>query len=212
MTLAVLRDAGIEIAETAGGFLVPGSQRYRPLSRRTPEADWSGATFWLAANAIGCKIEVQGLDRSSLQPDRLSVDALSRIVAGQDGEIDVSQFPDSFPPLCIAAACAGRKIRFTGTRRLKIKESDRVAAMGDVLSRFGARTLEGDGFFDVEGPAGGRLRGGCFKSFSDHRIAMAAAIGASRADSPVEIDDAQCAAKSYPRFFDELSAMERFSA
>ena len=93
---------------------------------------------------------------------------------------------------------------FTGIRRLRIKESDRVAAMADVLGRFGVETIVEEGRFVVRGTSR-PLCGGSFLSFGDHRIAMSIAVGATRAAASVEIDDAACAAKSYPRFFDEFS-------
>ena len=95
---------------------------------------------------------------------------------------------------------------FTGIGRLRIKESDRVAAMAEVLGRFGVEVLAEEARFVVRGTSGA-LKGGSFRSFGDHRIAMATAIGATRASAAVEIDDARCAAKSYPRFFDEFAAL-----
>ncbi len=124
--------------------------------------------------------------------------------ANPNTTIDVREFPDSFPVLTIAAACTPGETEFTGIRRLRIKESDRVAAMADVLRRFGVETVVEEGRFVVRG-AFRPLNGGAFCTFGDHRIAMSIAIGATRAAAPVEIDDAACAAKSYPRFFDEFS-------
>ena len=102
--------------------------------------------------------------------------------------------------------CTPGETVFTGTRRLRMKESDRVAAMAEVLERFGVGVEAEASRFVVQG-TDGMLKGGRFRSFGDHRIAMATAIGATRASAPVEIDDARCAAKSYPRFFEEFAAL-----
>ena len=124
------------------------------------------------------------------------------------GEIEISQFPDSFPALAVAAAAAPATTRFTGTRRLRIKESDRVAAMADVLARLGVESDAGENSFAVRGTAS-LFNGGDFSSYGDHRIAMATAIAATRAAAPVEIDDTACAAKSYPGFFAQFAALGR---
>ena len=138
------------------------------------------------------------------QPDAAVAGALSNI----GGEIEISQFPDSFPALAVAAAAAPATTRFSGTRRLRIKESDRVAAMADVLARLGVESDAGENSFVVHG-TGSLFNGGAFSSFGDHRIAMATAIAATRASSPVEIDDTACAAKSYPGFFAQFAALGR---
>lgn len=206
LTLAVVRGAGVTVRETAdGGFDIPGGQRFAPQPAVAAERDWSGAAFWLAANAIGNRIAVEGLNPASCQPDRAIVDALAAL----GGTIDVAQFPDSFPILTVAAACTPGTTVFTGIRRLRLKESDRVAAMADALTRFGVRTEVAEGRFAVHGTAGA-LAGGAFATYGDHRIAMSVAIGATRAAGPVEIDDAGCAAKSYPGFFESFAALKRF--
>ena len=201
LTLQVLREAGIEVAATpAGGFKVPGGQRYRPVDAGRPEGDWSGAAFWLAMNTLGSRVEVTGLNPQSAQPDRAIVRLLGK------KEIDVSSCPDIFPVLSVVAAARPQTTLFTGTRRLKIKESDRTAAMADVLGRFGFETEMTDNTFTVHG--GGKFRPGEFTSYADHRIAMSIAVGATIAEGPVAIDNTACAAKSYPDFFrllDELA-------
>lgn len=203
MTLGVLRDAGIKIGTTAGGYTVPGGQVYRP--QPTPaEGDWSVGAVWYVMNALGCQLEIDGLAAGSLQPDR----AITRFVRPSatcrdmwetdlPAEVGVSQFPDLFPVLGVLAAGIPRRTRFTGIGRLRLKESDRVEAMREVLTKFGAGvSVEGDSFA-VEGTAGD-FHGGEFRTFGDHRIAMAIAAGAVRAISPVRVDDFGCIAKSWP--------------
>ena len=206
MTLQVLADAEIRIDETPSGFLLAGPQRYRPQTGAAPEGDWSGAAFWYAMNSLGSEVRVTGLREDSAQPDRAVVPLLARIGEADARDIDVSQCPDLFPALAVAAASQPKTTRFTGTRRLRLKECDRAAAMEDVLRRFGVEARAAEDEFSVRGIVGS-LSGGSFTTYGDHRIAMAVAIGATRAAGSVDIDNAACVAKSYPGFFEEFTRL-----
>ena len=185
MTLDVLAKYGVRILPTATGFSVPGKQKYVSPKGIQPECDWSGAAFWFAANALGSEIQVKGLSAESRQPDRVVKDLIARIIhANRDGAaeaIDVSECPDNYPALAVVNFALGGKAVFTGTERLRIKESDRLAAMENVFANR----------YDVDPQ-------------NDHRIAMAAAILATIGDSPTLIHNASCVKKSYPHFFDEF--------
>jgi len=210
MTRRVLIGAGIYVGVREDGFDVPGNQAYLPQPDAEVEGDWSGAAFWYGMNALGSEIIVTGLSKDSVQPDRAVVEFARRISTAWNGEkvgVDVSGCPDIFPVLSVVAGASSGETLFTGTRRLRIKESDRVEAMAQALERFGVETSAEENSFTVRG-TGGPLRGGSFESYSDHRIAMAIAVGATVADGPVEIDDAACVAKSYPMFFDTLEKLQ----
>ena len=212
MTLDVLRAYGVSVEETATGFRVAGRQRFcAPADGPHIETDWSGAAFPLAMNALGNAIRLTdasaaGLSADSRQPDRAIVRILKDFAGAGDVTVDIDACPDIFPVLTVVAARRAGVTRFTGIRRLRLKESDRVAAMAGVLTRFGVATDVSDGAFAVRGQLT-PLRGGAFRSFADHRIAMSIAVGATVADAPVEIDDAACAAKSYPDFFAQFAAL-----
>ena len=206
LTLRVLEGAGIRIDRVDNGFDVPGRQKYASQHDTLPEGDWSGAAFWYAMNALGSDVRIDGLDFRSLQPDAVVRDFLGRMVSAYSSEtvtIDVSGSPDLYPVLTVVAAARRGDTVFTGTRRLRIKESDRVASMSDVLDRFGVKTDASENDFTVHGKDC-RFSGGSFESFGDHRIAMSIAVGATNADSDVTIDDETCAAKSYPGFFEDF--------
>ena len=206
LTLRVLEGAGIKIDRVDDGFDVPGGQKYASQHDTMPEGDWSGAAFWYAMNAIGSDVRIDGLDFRSLQPDSVVRDYLGRMESAYSSEtvtIDVSGSPDIFPVLSVVAAARNGETVFTGTKRLRIKESDRVAAMADVLDRFGAKTKASEDEFTVFGKDD-RFAGGSFESFDDHRIAMSIAVGATNADSEVTVDNETCAAKSYPGFFEDF--------
>ncbi len=203
MTLSVLSAFGIRYEQRDSGIRLVGAQRYVKPAGVRPEGDWSGAAFWYAANSLGCEVEVSGLDETSMQPDRVVKDLLAKL----GGVIDVSQCPDLLPALAVAAAGAHGTTLFTGAARLRIKESDRLAAMQDVLARLGVESTCSESEMKVCGIGSGKFKGGLINSFDDHRIAMAAAIAAVRAESEVVVTNPGCTSKSYPGFFDVLASL-----
>lgn len=207
MTLQVLAGAGIFVSVREDGFDVPGRQVYQTQRDVAVEGDWSGAAFWYGMNALGSEIIVDGLNRKSVQPDRIVSESVRRLAStwtDEDVTLDVSGCPDLFPVLAVVAAGVQAITTFTGTRRLKLKESDRTAAMADVLKRFGVESNCTEDSFCVRGTTR-PFRSGDFCSYDDHRIAMSIAVGATRAEAPIEIDNVACAAKSYPDFFSEFA-------
>ena len=213
MTLDVLKTYGISVTETEAGFCVLAGRYVLPSGGVRIESDWSGAAFPLALNALGNEIEfpTDGLSDESRQPDRVVREYLTRMTIPSHATgmsrplcVDVDACPDLFPVLTVVAAAQPRVTRFTGIRRLRLKESDRVAAMADVLSRFGVAVDVADDAFVVHGMSE-PFKGGEFSSYADHRIAMSIAVGVTRAAAPVVIDNETCAAKSYPTFFDDMA-------
>lgn len=217
MTLRVIRKAGIIVEETADGYRIPGDQKYLPQSDEV-EGDWSGAAFWYGMNALGSDIRIDGLSADSAQPDRV----IASLCAKLPTEIDISQFPDNFPVLAVVAAGTPQVTTFTNIARLRLKECDRVAAMDEMLRRLGVEASEQGAVssdqlkngksatahcslltdrFIVNGISG-KFNGCELRTFGDHRIAMAAAVAATRASGPIVIDNAACCAKSYPGFFE----------
>ena len=209
MTLDVVRDYGIRVDEETDGiapvFKIPGGQTFVSPGEAPTEGDWSGAAFWLAMNALGSSVDVTGLDATSAQPDRRIVSLLAQEV----GEKDVAQCPDIFPVLAVVAGARKGVTHFTGTKRLRIKECDRVAAMAEFLGKFGVATTVEEDSFTVEGLGRPFAGGVSIRTFGDHRIAMCAAVAATVATEPITIDDAACSAKSYPRFFEIFGALTR---
>lgn len=209
MTRRVLIGAGVYVGVRDDGFDIPGGQTYQSQPQATVEGDWSGAAFWYGMNALGSEIIIDGLTTDSVQPDRAVMEYARRIATAWSGEevtVDVSGCPDIFPVLSVVAGASAGVTTFVGTRRLKLKESDRAEAMHEVLKRFGVKCEMDEDSFRVTGKSA-QLDGGSFPSFGDHRIAMSVAVGATRAGGMVEIDDVACVAKSYPSFFADFSAL-----
>jgi 3-phosphoshikimate 1-carboxyvinyltransferase len=208
MTVSALRDFGIEIGlEEAGksgfpfgGWTVKGPQAYHPGKRRA-EGDWSGAAFWVAANALGADIRLRGLDRASLQPDRRIED----ICRESPSEVDVSACPDLLPVLAVWAGLSGRAVKIRGAARVRIKECDRVAAMAKELNAIGGKARELPDGLDIE-PVD-EYSGGAVSGWNDHRVVMALAVASLKSRNAIAIDGAQAVAKSYPGFFEDFKAL-----
>ncbi len=202
MTLDVLKAFGITVEERENSFFVPGKQIYQPHSFAV-EADWSQAGFWYAAKLLGSPVDVAGMNPDSIQGDRVITAYLIELSAVGSLNLEVSGCPDLVPPLAVMAALrTGETTCLTNAARLRIKESDRLASVTQVLRALGADITEGADSLAILGR--GTLAGGVkVDSFNDHRIAMMAAIAATRCNNPVTINGAECVAKSYPDFWEE---------
>ena len=207
MTLDALARFGVK-ADFDGerAVRVSGRQSYQPQDV-TVEADWSNAAFWYAAGFLGHQVEVTGLDPASAQGDRVIAEYCARLAQPGQIDIDVTQCPDLVPPLAAMAALrAGETTRIVGAARLRIKESDRLATVTQVLCALGAQVEEHEDFLVIRGEnmlPGGVAVSGC----NDHRIAMMAGVAASRCRGPVCITGAQCVNKSYPDFWEEYERL-----
>jgi 3-phosphoshikimate 1-carboxyvinyltransferase len=109
---------------------------------------------------------------------------------------------DEYPILAVAAAAADGQTAISGVKELRYKESDRISAMAEGLRSLGAAVEERQDGMTIEG--GKPLRGGNVKSYGDHRVAMALAIGGLASEGGIEIDDADCVNISFPSFFELL--------
>lgn len=198
MTLSALRDFGITVIENDDSCLIEGGQRYRPTDI-TVEGDYSNAAFFEALNEVGADVSVKGLRADSLQGDRIYKILYKKINSG-DSPIDIADCPDLGPVLFAVAAAKGKTV-FTGTRRLRIKESDRAAAMREELQKLGVSVDIGENTVTVHG---GTLRAPneAINSHGDHRIVMAMSVLLTVTGGT--IFGAESVGKSFPDFFDRL--------
>ena len=185
-----------------GNFSVTGGQLYRSPGEIAIEGDWSNGAFWLVARALGNHVEVLGLDESSFQGDRAVLPILAQMRTGHI-QVDATNIPDLVPVLAVAA-CALQGATFTGIRRLRLKESDRVASTIAMIEHLGGRAEATEDTLTVHS---GKFRGGIVDACNDHRIAMAAAIAATVCSERVSILGAQCVGKSYPDFWKEYKLL-----
>ena len=165
--------------------------------RMEVESDWSSAAFWLAANSLNSNIAVEGLNQDSSQGDKLIASLLPQLE--EKCTISAADIPDLVPILAVVAAAKQGAV-FTDIRRLRLKESDRVASVIALLEALGGKAEATANTLTVYAS---NLVGGTVDSFGDHRIAMAAAIAATICKEPVTIRDAECVKKSYPGFWED---------
>ncbi|MEP7238901.1 MAG: 3-phosphoshikimate 1-carboxyvinyltransferase [Ferruginibacter sp.] len=193
------------------------------LRTYTVEGDWSGAAFLLVAGAIAGGITVKGLDVFSTQADKAVLKALmdcgtnisieeKQIIincalgdAGKPFHFDATDCPDLFPPLvALAAYCKGTTV-IEGVSRLSHKESNRALTLQEEFEKMGVTIKLQDDLMMIEG--GGIVKGTTVNSHHDHRIAMACAVAALKADGETIIEEAEAVNKSYPDFYDDLKLL-----
>jgi len=219
MTLEIMSDFGVKAEhDNYKQFKVPGKQEYKAREYDV-EGDWSGASFLAVAAALAGKAQVTNLRADSRQADIAILDALKSAgatVVLEDGnltvekkelkayEFDATECPDLFPPLVsLAAHCEGVS-KIKGTSRLAHKESDRASVLKEEFAKLGVK-IELDGDYMLV--YGGTLKGGEIYAHNDHRIAMAGAVAALIADEPILIENAECIAKSYPGFYEDIAQL-----
>lgn len=166
------------------------------------EGDWSNGAFWLAANALGSDLTVHGLHTESSQGDRAVMKILRLLMYGTP-TVSAADIPDLVPILAVCAAAKQGAV-FTDIRRLRLKESDRVASVIAMIEALGGKAEANENTLTVCGTG---LRGGVVDAVNDHRIAMASAIAATVCTENVTILGAECVKKSYPAFWEEYTRL-----
>lgn len=229
LTLSILEDFGVTAQKTERGWRVPGGQRYAARDY-TVEGDWSQAAFFLSMAALdprGQEIRLHGLDPRSIQGDRACVERFQEFglrTEWRDGVlalwnprafepfgglrgcvIDASQIPDMVPSLSVCAALCRGETRIIRAERLRLKESDRLAAMEAAIQSLGGQAQAVEDGLVIQGVRA--LRGGTAEGQNDHRVVMALAAGALRSRGEVRVTDETSIRKTYPSFFEDFSRL-----
>ena len=202
MTIAALSTFGVSVVwEDEHTLFIKGGQSYKACDV-TVEGDYSGAAFPEALNLFGGEVRVEGLSESTLQGDSVYKKYYEMLVRGVP-TIHIGDCPDLGPILFAVAAakCGGI---FSGTKRLKIKESDRASAMASELEKFGVSVNVYEDKVVVY-PADFHAPGSILFGHGDHRIVMSLAVLLTLTGG--EIEGAEAVRKSYPAFFDHLRAL-----
>lgn len=189
ITSEVLQQFGIN-----GGFETKGNEKYRSPGNIKVEGDWSNAAFWLSLG-----IKVTGLNPSSKQMDRLFLEVKDEC------EIDADNIPDLVPILSVYAASKAGKTRIFNAQRLRIKESDRLESVSQMIKSLGGDIEVTSSELIINGT--GKLMGGTVDSYNDHRIVMSAAVASCFCEDKVVIKNAEAVNKSYPQFFEHFKAL-----
>jgi 3-phosphoshikimate 1-carboxyvinyltransferase len=221
ITIEVLDDFGIDAAETAAGYRVPGGQRYHRAEPYPVPGDFSSMSYLLAAGATAAdgEVVVEGA-RPSAQGDSAIVDVLERmgadvswdreageITARQSDlsgvEVDVGDTPDLLPTIAVLGAVADGETRIGNCEHVRYKETDRVSAMATELEKLGASVTEERDALTVHGGES-TLRGATVAGHDDHRIVMALAVAGLVAEGTTTVEGAGHVDVSFPGFFDVL--------
>jgi 3-phosphoshikimate 1-carboxyvinyltransferase len=227
LTLQVMRDFGLKVPENRAyeSFYFSAEKHNRPTGKTeyTVEGDWSGGAFLLVAGAVAGSCSIRGLDPDSAQADKAILAALqaagvplllskqeisiAQYRAGtlQGFHFDATDCPDLFPPLVALASCCSGSSFIKGVSRLTHKESNRALTLQEEFAKLGVDILLNEDTMGIKGVP--QLRAATVHSRHDHRIAMAAAVAALRADGPVLIEKADAINKSYPDFFKDLEEL-----
>jgi 3-phosphoshikimate 1-carboxyvinyltransferase len=220
LTLDVLKKFGVAVTNNNyQSFAFHGSS-LQP-ARYTVEGDWSGGAFLIVGGAIAGPIVIKGLDPDSTQADKAILQAIissgaslsvtkEKIEVGPASlkafQFDATDCPDLFPPLvALASYCAGTSV-IQGVSRLAHKESDRGITLKEEFNKMGIEVRLQDDIMLVTGGTG--VHGAVVHSHHDHRIAMACAVAALKAEGDTEIQVAEAVGKSYPDFFDHMRQLE----
>ncbi|MBM3186007.1 MAG: 3-phosphoshikimate 1-carboxyvinyltransferase [Bacteroidetes bacterium] len=218
LTLDVLRNFGVELNFENNKIQFAGPYTLKETEIEI-EGDWSSASFFLVAAAILGDITIHGLNIESKQADRKILEALQdfgaeisiengvRIVKKEFNafNFDATHCPDLFPPLAVLASFSQGESKIKGVSRLIHKESNRAVTIQSELTKMGAQILISDDVMIIQGIE--KANGAKIDTHGDHRIAMACAIMALKADKPTVIQNYEVVNKSFPRFYDYLEKL-----
>lgn len=221
ITLDVMRDLGVEVErEGYRSFRVPAGRRYRARAYAIA-GDGASANYFLAlAAATGGWARARGVGSRSRQGELRFAGVLREmgceVTVGEDAievrgggplrgvDVDMNDMPDSVQTLACLALFARGPTRVRRVANLRVKETDRIAALAREAAKLGARVEEGPDGFTLHPPE--RLRPAEIDTYKDHRMAMSFAVAAAAAPGIV-IRDPECVSKSFPGFFETLEAL-----
>ena len=228
MTCEIMSNFGVTISTDFDTKITIEANQFYQSNSYTIEGDWSGAANHLVGSAISGSIELVGLNSKSKQADELILTVLKefgaiiRIDNSAEGKeiiqvqeshlkrpfkIDLTNAPDLFPILSILACAANGKSTIVGTNRLVNKESNRLEAISEILKSFFVEFEVGNNSISIQG-TGKIIPIQAIDSYNDHRIAMAATIGALISDTAIVINNVDCIQKSYPDFFSDIEKIK----
>jgi len=222
ITLGWLKRGGIELQrDELRRFRVPGGQRYRPVDVRVP-ADFSSATFFLAAGVLGENdVVLKGLDFDDPQGDKAVVDYLRQMGAQIDVEpdsvrvrpgeltgceLDLNATPDALPMLAVLGCFATGRTSLVNVPQARLKETDRIAVMRAELSKMGAQVTERPDGLVIEQSD---LHAAELDGHHDHRVVMALAVASCAIEGETRIRTAEAVEVTFPTF---IECMNRLGA
>jgi 3-phosphoshikimate 1-carboxyvinyltransferase len=219
VTSNMMRLFGAKVSRNSNVFSIEGNTGYIPHNYSVP-SDFSSAAFPLVAGALGGETTVTGMDLDDPQGDKAIVDILRQCgcevnidgtrITSKSGhikscDINLGMVPDLFPIVAILLATADGDSRLYGAPQLKYKESNRIETVVNLINSIGGSAEGTDDGCIIHGTP--RLKGGKIVHRGDHRLMMCAAIASLVCDGPIEMDDVECCAVSYPDFLDQMKSL-----
>jgi 3-phosphoshikimate 1-carboxyvinyltransferase len=218
MTLDCLERFGIKV-KVSPDFreFEAGNQRYKPTQYQV-EGDWSAASYLLALGTVAGEVTVENINPASQQGDKIMLDFLRDMGVSVETDrdsvtvrksrlkairADLSDCIDLLPTMGVLATVADGVSEFVGIERARIKESDRVATVREELVKMGIRVEEQRNSLTITGSS---PKGAVINPRDDHRVAMAFSIVGLLTDKTI-ISNAECVAKTFPRFWDILISL-----
>lgn len=219
MTVALMREFGVNVENNDyKTFFVKSGQHYKATHYEV-EGDASAASYFFAAAAItGGKVRVVGIGSDSLQGDIHFVDVLKsmgcKVVIGSNWvevlgnslhgvDVDMGDMPDVVQTLASVAVFAHGKTRVRNVKTMRIKETDRIAAVVNELRRMGISAVEYEDGFEIEPSP---PRPAQIETYDDHRMAMSFALIGLRSTG-ISIKNPECVSKTFPDYFQRLEAL-----
>lgn len=223
ITLHIMQQFGVKVINNDyQQFVIPAGQQYVSPGDFLVEGDASSASYFLAAAAIkGGEIKVTGIGKRSIQGDVKFAEALEKMGAeiewGDDfviarrGELhaidmDFNHIPDAAMTIATAALFAKGTTKIRNVYNWRVKETDRLSAMATELRKVGAVVEEGEDYITITSTQ--QLKHAAIDTYDDHRMAMCFSLVAL-SDTPVTINDPGCTSKTFPDYFDKLSALSQ---
>lgn len=223
ITLHIMQQFGVQVINNDyQQFVIPAGQQYVSPGDFLVEGDASSASYFLAAAAIkGGEIKVTGIGKRSIQGDVKFAEALEKMGAeiewGDDfviarrGELhaidmDFNHIPDAAMTIATAALFAKGTTKIRNVYNWRVKETDRLSAMATELRKVGAVVEEGEDYITITPTQ--QLKHAAIDTYDDHRMAMCFSLVAL-SDTPVTINDPGCTSKTFPDYFDKLSALSQ---
>jgi 3-phosphoshikimate 1-carboxyvinyltransferase len=218
MTISMMKSFGVDVFPETHSYFIPSGQKYF-AQLYSVEPDASNASYFLAAAAVTAgTVRVEGLGSSSIQGDIAFIDVLEKMgckiektadsltVTGSKElagiEFDASEIPDMAQTIAVVAAFARSPTKLTGLRTLRVKETDRISALANELTKIGSVVTEGDDFLVIS-PATCPTRAD-INTYHDHRMAMSFAVAGLKIKG-LRINDPGCVAKTFPDFWKRWS-------
>lgn len=217
LTVDELKKFGTDVQGGENFYKIRGGKLKIPETINI-EGDWTNAAIFICANFMGSNIKISNLKIDSIQGDKKILEivkAMGSKVFFENGiltntggyekemEIDISDIPDLGPVLAVILASSEKKSRLIKASRLRLKESDRVESISEMINNLGARAKISGDTLEISG----RIVGGKVNSFNDHRIVMAAILASTFAKENIIIEGAEAVEKSYKKFFEDFKSL-----